>query len=99
MAFAVLLAPTESTRRAGPRALSGARFAASAGLTGGHATTSGHGRIAYMTPERTIPSFLILAFNVVRFIPSRIAAPCGPPMTQFDFIKTARMCARSIASS
>lgn len=32
--------------------------------------------------ERVMPSFCILDWRVVRFMPSLAAAPAGPPMTQ-----------------
>jgi hypothetical protein len=41
--------------------------------------------------EREIPSFFIFDCSVVRFMPNRLAAPFGPPITQLDFSSTRRM--------
>lgn len=48
---------------------------------------------------REIPSFCILDWRVVRFIPSLAAAPTGPPMIHSDSRRALRMCSRSACSS
>ena len=53
----------------------------------------------YEARGRVIPSFRILLLRVVRFRPSRAAAPVGPAITQFDSPNTRRMCSRSTDSS
>src|SRR5215471_19305080 len=46
-----------------------------------------------------MPSLRNLLFNVVRFMPSRAAAPVGPPITQLESCRTFNMCSRSTDSS
>ena len=53
------------------------------------------GWFAHSFHDRTMPSFFIRKWSVVRFIPSRAAAPCGPATTQFVSFKIDRMCSRS----
>lgn len=48
---------------------------------------------------REIPSFCILDWRVVRFIPSLAAAPAGPPMVHSDSRSALRICSRSACSS
>ena len=52
----------------------------------------------YAARGLVIPSRLINDCSVVRFIPSRAAAPRGPPSVQFVSPRTRRMCIRSTAS-
>ena len=54
--------------------------------------------MAMMARGLAIPSRLINDCSVVRFIPSRAAAPRGPPRVQFVSRRTRRMCIRSTAS-
>ncbi len=42
-----------------------------------------------------MPRFFLFDWRVVRFIPRRPAAPCGPPSTQPVSWRTPRMCSRS----
>ncbi len=48
---------------------------------------------------RVMPSLRMRVLRVVRFIPSRAAAPVGTAMTQFASRRTRKMCSRSTASS
>ena len=41
-----------------------------------------------------MPSFCIFDCRVVRFIPSLVAAPEGPPMTQLAAFSARTMCSR-----
>ena len=50
------------------------------------------------TPRPRMPSFCIRDCRVVRFRPSRAAAPCGPPTTQPVSSSARRMCSRSASS-
>ena len=52
----------------------------------------------YAARGLVIPSRLINDCSVVHFIPSRAAAPRGPPSDQFVSPRTRRMCIRSTAS-
>lgn len=47
---------------------------------------------------REMPSFCILDWRVVRFMPSLAAAPAGPPMVQFVLCSALRICSRSAYS-
>src|SRR5678816_3440822 len=47
---------------------------------------------------RAIPSFLIRDCNVVRFIPSLMAAPFGPPTIHSASLKARMICSRSACS-
>src|SRR6266481_1002714 len=51
------------------------------------------------TPGRESPSRFSIECNVVRLMPSRAAAPRGPPITQFVSSRTCAMKARSTPSS
>jgi hypothetical protein len=46
-----------------------------------------------------MPSFFIFQYNIERFIPSRAAAPFGPPTTQPVSRSAPRMCSRSASAS
>jgi hypothetical protein len=46
-----------------------------------------------------MPSLFIFPCNVDRFIPKRVAAPLGPPMTQFASRSARMMCSRSASLS
>ena len=46
-----------------------------------------------------MPSFFNLEFSVVRFKPSRAAAPFAPAMTPLVSRSTRRICSRSVVSS
>ena len=48
---------------------------------------------------REMPSFFIFQYNIERFIPSRAAAPLGPPTTQSVSRRAPRMCSRSASAS
>ena len=52
----------------------------------------------YAAPGLAIPSLLINDCRVVRFIPSRAAAPRGPPSIQFVSPRMRTMCIRSTSS-
>src|SRR5712692_10248665 len=52
----------------------------------------------YAAPGLVIPSLPINDCSVVRFNPSRAAAPRGPPSTQFVSWRTRRTCVRSTPS-
>jgi hypothetical protein len=47
---------------------------------------------------REMPSFFILDWSVVRFMPRRAAAPVGPPIIQWASRSARRICSRSAAS-
>ena len=47
---------------------------------------------------REMPSFFIFQYNIERFIPSRAAAPLGPPTTQRVSRRATRICSRSASA-
>jgi hypothetical protein len=50
--------------------------------------------MSFRCTGREIPSFFILAIKVVRFSPSRAAAPLGPPIAQLTDCSVRRIRAR-----
>jgi len=73
--------------------------------TGAHAlqaagdgpATSSHVKCTH-TGRQGIFSLRMRYAKVVRFIPSRAAAPLGPPITHFDSRRARRTCSRSASS-
>src|SRR5262245_33421011 len=69
---------------------------------GGHASVVDIQRARHRDSSsrgRTMPSFAILQYKVVRFRPKRAAAPWGPATTQLVACNASRICARIASSS
>src|SRR4029434_4946904 len=70
--------------------------------TGSHGVAGGYsspGDEIRLQLDREMPSLLTREPRVVRFIPSRAAAPVGPPIIHFVSLSVRRICSRSTSLS